>query len=90
MAGKRIRGRQREAVVERARGCCEYCRSQERFATGPFSVEHIQPRDLGGTDALDNLALACQGCNNFKYNTIEAPDPETGDLGDGTGERVGL
>jgi 5-methylcytosine-specific restriction endonuclease McrA len=28
-----------------------------------FSVEHIVPISQGGNDMLDNLALACQGCN---------------------------
>ena len=32
---------------------------------------------LGGSDEPDNLALACQGCNNFKYDLIHAVDPET-------------
>ena len=66
---------QKQAVIDRAQGCCEYCQSQARFATHPFSVEHIQPRSRGGADILDNLALSCQGCNNHKYTKIEAIDP---------------
>ena len=30
------------------------------------TVEHIIPRSKGGTDDLENLALACKGCNNEK------------------------
>ncbi len=41
----------------------------------PFSVEHVEPQKLGGPTILDNLALACQGCNNHKYVRTEAPDP---------------
>jgi hypothetical protein len=41
-------------------------------------VEHILARARGGTTTLDNLALACQGCNNHKYDKVEAPDPITG------------
>ena len=66
---------QKQAVFERAQGCCEYCRSQARFAIQPFSVEHIIPRSKGGKSTLENLALACQGCNNHKYVKTEAPDP---------------
>jgi 5-methylcytosine-specific restriction endonuclease McrA len=51
-------------VIERAQGTCEYCRSQARFATQAFSIEHIKPQSKGGETSLDNLALACQGCNN--------------------------
>ncbi|NUQ61557.1 MAG: HNH endonuclease [Pirellulales bacterium] len=61
---------QRRAVVERARDCCEYCRSQSRFSPDPFSVEHIVPRARGGPSHLDNLAFSCQGCNNRKYKGI--------------------
>ncbi|MBU2609426.1 MAG: HNH endonuclease [Chloroflexi bacterium] len=75
MPEKRVTAEQKQAVLERARGCCEYCKSQARFATQPFSTEHIIPRNLGGETALDNLALACQGCNNHKYTKTEAHDP---------------
>ncbi len=44
MPERRITAQQRRAVVERAQGCCEYCRSQQRFAMQAFSVEHIVPR----------------------------------------------
>ena len=80
MSESRITARQRATIVERARGCCEYCRSQARFAIQPFSVEHIIPRDRGGQTILDNLALACQGCNNHKYTKIAGQDPVTGEL----------
>lgn len=29
---------------------------------------------------MDNLALACPGCNGHKYNKTEAPDPADGEL----------
>jgi len=76
MPDRRLTAEQRQQVIERARGCCEYCRSQAAYyATQPFSVEHIVPRARGGTPSLDDLALACQGCNNHKYDKMEAPDP---------------
>ncbi len=68
----------RERIVERANGCCEYCHSQERFATQPFSVEHVVARAKGGITTIENLALACQGCNNYKYDKVEASDPVNG------------
>jgi hypothetical protein len=80
MSKKRIVAQQKQAVVERAQGCCEYCRSQARFATQPFSVEHIKPRSRGGKTTLDNLALACQGCNNHKYTKTEGRDLLGGDI----------
>lgn len=29
---------------------------------------------------MDNLALACQGCNNRKYTSVEAIDPVSGQM----------
>ena len=34
-------------------------------------------RGKGGPTSLDNLALACQGCNNHKYTKTHATDPLT-------------
>ncbi len=76
MPRKRVPALQRRIIVARARGCCEYCRSQEKFATQSFAVEHIIPVSKGGATTLDNLALSCPGCNGHKYNKTEAPDPE--------------
>lgn len=80
MPKDRITAGQKRKVAERANHCCEYCRSQARFAVQPFSVEHIIPQSRGGTNSLDNLALACQGCNNYKYNKMEGEEPVTGSM----------
>ena len=45
----------------------------------PFSVEHIEPRSRQGAHTLDNLALACQGCNTHKYTKNEGCEPITGE-----------
>jgi 5-methylcytosine-specific restriction endonuclease McrA len=72
--------RRKEAVRSRARGICEYCYSQESFATQSFSVEHIIPLQAGGGEGEENLAFACQGCNNHKYTRTAAIDPVTDEL----------
>jgi hypothetical protein len=77
MSDPRVNARLREAVRRRAQGLCEYCRSPSQFSTQSFSVEHIVPRAAGGRTRSDNLALACQGCNNHKYTKTEALDPAT-------------
>lgn len=66
--------KKRNQVQKRAKGCCEYCKSQDKFAPSSFSIEHIYPQSLGGSDDLSNLAWACQGCNNAKFTKIEARD----------------
>ena len=68
----------RALVTERARGRCECCGSDSRFATQSFSVEHIVPRSRSGATEEGNLALSCQGCNNHKYNKVDGVDPVTG------------
>ena len=69
----------RRLVDGRARGLCEYCRCPAAFSSGNYAVEHIQPRDLGGTDDFENLAWSCQGCNDYKAAVTKAPDPATGE-----------
>lgn len=80
MTENKLTTRLKEVVKARADNCCEYCYSQEGFATQGFSVEHIYPLSKGGYTHLDNLALACQGCNNHKYNKTEGTDPVSGEI----------
>ena len=65
-------------VRERAEYRCEYCHYPEILSTAPLSIDHIEPKSLGGTDELFNLALACRRCNERRYNFTNAIDPEKG------------
>ena len=71
---KEVGRKRRDAVRTRAKGVCEYCRSLETFSISGFSIEHIIPRAVGGTNAVENLALACQECNAHKFIATEAVD----------------
>lgn len=64
----------REKVEKRANKLCEYCLCPLEFSSNPFSIEHILPISKGGSNNLENLALACQGCNNYKSTKIESFD----------------
>jgi hypothetical protein len=64
-------------VRQRARFRCEYCHYPELLSSAPLSIDHIQPQSLGGSDTLDNLALACRRCNERRYNFTTGIDPET-------------
>jgi hypothetical protein len=69
----------RVAVRRRADSRCEYCRlhqADDPFFT--FHVEHIIARQHGGTDDLDNLALACHWCNLHKGPNLSGIDPQSG------------
>lgn len=73
--------RTRALVRERAGNRCEYCQlHQTNSPLAALHVEHIRPRVHGGTDELDNLALACIDCNLRKGPNLTGIDPETGQV----------
>src|SRR6266487_769472 len=43
MKPERVTPTQRQAVLARARGRCEYCHTPDGFVPGSFAVEHIVP-----------------------------------------------
>jgi 5-methylcytosine-specific restriction endonuclease McrA len=47
----------RKLVRERAKYLCEYCHSLEEASAAQFSIDHIVPQSLSGSDDADNLAL---------------------------------
>jgi hypothetical protein len=67
-----------EIIRQRAKFRCEYCHYPELLSSGPLSIDHIQPQSLGGSDDLENLALACRRCNERRYNFTSGVDPTTG------------
>jgi HNH endonuclease len=64
-------------VQQRAHHCCEYCKFPMVYSHDSFHIEHIIPLILGGTNELINLALACDGCNSFKWGFIVGFDKIT-------------
>jgi hypothetical protein len=67
----------KQFVRERANYLCEYCHSLELLSANRFTIDHIVPRSLGGSDELENLALACRRCNERRYNFVAGIDPDT-------------
>lgn len=50
-------------------GKCIHCNARltiSKCGETAFTIEHIVPLYASGTNDLDNLALACGGCNNEK------------------------
>lgn len=66
-----------DLVRERANYRCEYCHYPEFLSTSPLTIDHIFPVSVGGTDDINNLALACRRCNERHYNFVSGIDPET-------------
>jgi len=70
----------RQLVRRRAKNCCEYCQLQQDQEPLSFHIEHIVPRQHGGKDQSNNLALACHHCNLHKGPNLSGLDPKTGKL----------
>ena len=51
----------------------------ESFVTQSFLIEHVLSKYHGGDSDLNNLALACQGCNGHKHIKRQGLDPATGE-----------
>lgn len=51
-----------------AKNRCEYCLSHQDYLMGWLQVDHIYPLSKGGTDNDENLCLACELCNQYKWN----------------------
>lgn len=66
----------RQQVTERARGQCEYCRTQQIIVVA-MEIDHIIPQSAGGPTTLDNLCLACVICNGAKLDFQTGIDPQT-------------
>jgi len=68
-----------QAIRSRAHGRCQYCLMHESLQGATFHIEHVIPASRGGESTLENLALACPGCNLHKANRTTAVDPLTGE-----------
>jgi hypothetical protein len=65
-------------VRQRANFLCEFCHACEKWQYVRFTVDHTMPLSLGGSDRLENLALACFHCNRQKTNRSRVRVPDSG------------
>ncbi len=68
----------RTIVRERANNRCEYCLLPQEYSAAKHQIEHIRAKQHGGSNSIENLALACQRCNLFKGPNLSGIDPTTG------------
>ena len=69
----------RNLVRRRAGDCCEYCLLSQKYSHRTHHIEHIIAKQHGGTNEIDNLALACHRCNLNKGPNLSGLDPQTGE-----------
>jgi 5-methylcytosine-specific restriction endonuclease McrA len=67
----------RDFVRRRAVNRCEYCLLPQEYSELTHHVEHIVAKQHGGSDAVENLALACHRCNLRKGPNLTGIDPLT-------------
>jgi 5-methylcytosine-specific restriction endonuclease McrA len=49
-------------LIQRDGPGCWYCGAM----VGRLTIDHVHPRSRGGSNALENLRLACTPCNSLK------------------------
>lgn len=76
---RRISPEVQRLVRRRANHLCEYCHTPEQWQYVPFTIDHVIPLTQGGSDGLDNFALACFHCNRRKADKLVALDPDSGE-----------
>jgi hypothetical protein len=47
---------------------------------GWLQVDHVQPVAKGGSDDFENLCLACELCNQYKWTKVDGADPVTHEI----------
>ena len=70
----------RSLVIERAKGCCEYCLLSQDYAIATHHLDHLLALKHGGRTKIENLAFVCARCNRRKGSDIASIDPADGTL----------
>jgi 5-methylcytosine-specific restriction endonuclease McrA len=58
----------RHNVFERDKNTCQYC--GEVFERTDLNLDHVVPRDRGGTTTWENVVCSCIACNTQKGNRL--------------------
>lgn len=62
-------GKKRCAMLDARDGHrCVYCGLTREESVYPLELDHIVPREHGGTDELHNLVTACKSCNSARQS----------------------
>ena len=64
-------------IRREAKNRCGYCLLPQSLNPNLLEIEHLSATANGGSDAEENLWLACRLCNGYKRAQTEAVDPKT-------------
>ncbi len=67
----------RKKIRKQAGNRCEYGLSHQDYIMGRLQIDHIQPIAKGGKNTEDNLCLACELCNQYKWTQTVCLDPQS-------------
>lgn len=69
----------RVEIHEKYNGHCAYCGKE--ITIKEMQIDHIQPKEHGGTEDFDNLNPSCRACNFYKSSsTLEVFRSELGKI----------
>jgi len=70
MNSKQKQRKKDDLILQHGSYCC-WC--GKFFPKNDLTIEHIKPKSLGGSNAPENLALACSPCNRLRGNSLLPP-----------------
>ncbi len=56
----------RRNILKRDNFTCQYCKK----STSPLTLDHVLPKNKGGSESWENLVAACTRCNTRKGDTL--------------------
>lgn len=63
--------KKKEKLVEYYGSFCYWCGSY--FPVKELTLDHLNPKSLGGSNSFENLRLACRDCNQTRGNSPYPP-----------------
>ncbi len=67
MTPRTKRNKKERLIAQYGPYCC-YCR--KHLTREQMTIEHLLAKRDGGTNAIENLRLACYHCNHSRHNSI--------------------
>lgn len=73
MSRREFSNRVKLEAHQRAKGCCEKCKSGVKLLVGDIFYDHIIPDGLGGEPELTNCQVLCKSHHDEKTRKTDVP-----------------